>query len=456
MKQLPEALLKELESVEGFDKASFIEAHQHEAATSIRLNPNKKAHLTFTDINSVLWCKNGIYLAKRPVFTLDPHFHAGAYYVQEASSMFLEHVMHCLFPEPKELRILDLCAAPGGKSTLLASLIDENSLLISNEVIRTRATILEENCVRWGYTNNWVTSNDPKDFNKLEGYFDCIVIDAPCSGSGLFRKDEYALTNWSEDNVNLCAARQKRIIADVWNCLKENGIIIYATCSYSPQEDEEILDWTANELSCESISIPLQKEWNITTTYSPNKKIEGYRFFPNKLQGEGFFISAIRKKEVSAITKYPKTKLASADKLASQATTLLKENDWFFIEGKEDIIAINRNHAADYYLLTQHLYFRKAGLRLGTPKNNDWIPHHDLALSIHKNKHIKTIEVSKENALRFLKKEELQDISLDKGWYLVNYDGLSLGWIKSLGNRINNYLPKNWRIRMELPTENWA
>ncbi|MBZ0099994.1 MAG: RsmB/NOP family class I SAM-dependent RNA methyltransferase, partial [Taibaiella sp.] len=227
--------------------------------------------------------------------TTDPLYHAGAYYVQEASSMFLSQVIQQLIPERNNLRVLDLCAAPGGKSTLIASLLEKDSLLISNEVIRTRASILEENITRWGYMNTWVTSNDPKDFSKLKGYFDIIVVDAPCSGSGLFRKDERALDEWSEANVQLCAQRQQRILADVWPALKENGILMYATCSYSPQEDEEILDWLGDDFEVASLPVQLSEEWGVVETTSAKHQFKGYRFFPHKVQGEGFFIAAVRK-----------------------------------------------------------------------------------------------------------------------------------------------------------------
>ncbi len=210
MKALPQPLLNSLQDVKDFNEPAFIAAHEQPAVISVRLNPFKPTP-SFADNERVPWCANGRYLLERPKFTLDPFFQAGAYYVQEASSMFLYHMMRSLLPERDGLRVLDLCAAPGGKSTLIASLLGESSLLVSNEVIRTRASVLEENMVRWGYTNTWVTSNDPRDFSKLSGYFDVIVVDAPCSGSGLFRKDERALDEMERNRtVTLCAQRQQR------------------------------------------------------------------------------------------------------------------------------------------------------------------------------------------------------------------------------------------------------
>lgn len=258
MKSLPDILLRDLENVKGFNKEQFIEAHQMQAATSIRLHPQKGKNL-FADNEQVPWCATGRYMPQRPVFTTDPLYHAGAYYVQEPSSMFLDYVLGQLLPNRSGLRVLDLCAAPGGKSTLIASLLEEDSLLVSNEVIRTRASILEENMTRWGHMNTWVTSNDPRDLGKLKSYFDVIVVDAPCSGSGLFRKDQRALDEWSEGNVQLCSQRQQRILADIWPSLKQGGILVYATCSYSQQEDEDVIDWVADTFGVDSLGVEVNE-----------------------------------------------------------------------------------------------------------------------------------------------------------------------------------------------------
>ncbi len=253
--QLPEKLISSLQEIKGFDKESFEKIHTSgEQITSVRFNPKKSMvngqwsmekhqqlihHSQFTIHNKVPWSSHGYYLNERPSFTMDPFFHAGLYYVQEASSMFLEEVIKQTVDLSKPLRILDLCAAPGGKTTLIQSLINTKSLLVANEVIKSRVNIATENIIKWGTDNVIVTNNDPKDFLRLENYFDVIVVDAPCSGSGLFRKDNNAINEWSEENVILCNQRQQRISADVMPSLKQNGILIYSTCSYSKEEDEE-------------------------------------------------------------------------------------------------------------------------------------------------------------------------------------------------------------------------
>lgn len=398
------------------------------------------------------WCSSGRYLDARPVFTLDPAFHAGAYYVQEASSMFLHHILKEIGADRDGVRVLDLCAAPGGKSTLIASVLDSSSLLISNEVIRSRATILAENAVRWGYMNHWVVSNDPRDFASLPGYFDVMVIDAPCSGSGLFRKDQAALDSWTEENVVLCAQRQQRILADAWDALKEDGVLIYATCSYSRAEDEEILDWLDASFSITPVTIPVSPDWGIVEVESA-KRLKGYRFFPDKVDGEGFFIAVLRKKEAVSPFKAPRFKSLHDKKAWEQSSFLLNRERIACLPGKQGFHAIDERHEVDWHMIQGKLYLRKTGTELGVPVRNDWIPAHDTAVSTDRSPLLRQLELSTEQALRFLKKEDFSLPDAGKGWQLMTWQGLGLGWIKALGSRFNNNLPASWRIRMKLPRD---
>lgn len=448
--ELPAALLSSLEGVTGFDSTSFQAAHQQPAVTSVRLHPLKGSGASLSGTH-VPWSSTGSYLPERPVFTLDPAFHGGAYYVQEASSMFLEQVFRSLPASSTPRRILDLCAAPGGKSTLVASLLGPEDLLISNEVIRTRASILEENVLRWGYANNWVTSNDPRNFTALSGYFDIIIVDAPCSGSGLFRKDAAALREWSEANVALCAARQQRIIADIWPALKQNGTLIYATCSFSPEEDEAILDELADQYGATSTKIDTPEDWGVTESRSPKHGLYGYRFFPGKTMGEGFFIAAITKTTEEETLRPAKFKTQNTIAIANQAGFLLRGNNWQYVQpAKEAWHAIHPAHEADWHLLKQALYFRRVGMEVGSPTAKEWIPAHDVALSVSASTELPGTDLSKEQALRFLKREDIDLSGMERGWNLIRYNGLGLGWMKVLPNRGNNYLPKNWRIRMDI------
>jgi 16S rRNA C967 or C1407 C5-methylase (RsmB/RsmF family)/NOL1/NOP2/fmu family ribosome biogenesis protein len=450
LKILPPPLLDELKYATGYDEQSFIRAHQQPPVISIRQHPVKGKDV-FHDYNKISWIETGRYLHERPVFTLDPLFHAGAYYVQEASSMFLDYLLRQTLPSFSNLHVLDLCAAPGGKSTLLASMLKQDSLLISNEVIRSRASILEENMTRWGYMNTWVTSNDARDFGRLSGYFDVIVVDAPCSGSGLFRKDEDALKEWSEANVNLCSQRQQRILADVWPSLKEDGYLVYATCSFSPQEDEEILDWLAETYNVRGINVPIPEGSGIVLTNSTKHHIPGYRFYPDKVQGEGFFIGILQKKESTPSSKPVKFKSQHQRQVAAQADHLLGTEDWICLtDDKKNYYAIHPSHEEDIHQLKGKVFLRKTGTMLGMPSAKEWVPAHDLALCIHLSTSVPAIEVNKEQALKLLKKEDVALHLPDKGWYIVTYKSRSLCWIKSLGNRYNNYLPVNARIRMDI------
>lgn len=447
---LPISLINSLSKIKHFDETAFINIHQSgEQITSIRLNPLKTVSNYPLSIihSSVPWSSKGYYLQHRPSFTLDPLFHAGVYYVQEASSMFLEQAVKQTTDTSQPLLVLDLCAAPGGKSTLLQSIISKESLLVSNEVIQSRVNILKENIIKWGSSNVVVTNNDPKDFSSLHGLFDVVVIDAPCSGSGLFRRDAEAINEWSEANVQLCSQRQQRIIADVWNCLKEDGVLIYSTCSYSAEEDEEILDWLVAKSKVESIKVKLKEEWGIDEVQSA-KGAYGYRFWPNKVKGEGFFIAVFRKKEETdeVRMKIKKGAVPSKEDIGISSTWLQStENVSFILQGQNIAIVPSLWHTTIQYFM-QQLKVRYAGVELGTIAKNDLLPEHALALSTIINKNIFSVDLNEEQALTYLRKNDLQIESSHKGWALAKYNGFNLGWMKMLGNRINNYYPKEWRV----------
>ena len=295
MNTLPPAFVERIKKQLGAEAEAFFQALETPAPVSIRRNPGKatacnELEITEGKTTPVPWCPDAVYLEGRPVFTLDPLFHGGAYYVQEASSMFLHHVLKQLLP-PTPVRMLDLCAAPGGKSTLAASLLPPGSLLVSNEVIRSRAAILKENLIKWGQDNTVVTQSDPAAFRALEGAFDFLLVDAPCSGEGMFRKDPASIREWSENNLRLCSERQQRILADSWACLRLGGVLIYSTCTYNPAENERIIEWLIAGGEAESIplSCPFPGIMPADSTAC------AFRFYPHKTAGEGFFLAALRK-----------------------------------------------------------------------------------------------------------------------------------------------------------------
>lgn len=460
--QLPATFIASIQNAKGFSKETFEEVHAGGTQiTSVRLNPKKifkigsgveqQSSIFNSQLKRIPWSPNGFYLHERPSFTLDPLFHAGAYYVQEASSMFLEEALQQTVDLSQPLRVLDLCAAPGGKSTLIQSLLSDKSLLVSNEVIKTRVNILSENITKWGAANVIVTNNDAKDFQRLAGYFDVIVVDAPCSGSGLFRKDPDAVTEWSLQNVALCSQRQQRILADVFTALKDNGVLIYSTCSYSEEEDEQIADWLVDEFKVESVRLKLDEAWGITETQSPQKKSYGYRFYPDKVKGEGFFIAAFKKTGDQHIEiKQAKQKVKSVRLVAKEIETVKpffkNEDELFFFKQNEDVIAMPRAFEEDLSAMQNALYIKKAGVKVGVIIRNELIPGPELALCAMLNNNIPGIQVDKETALQYLRRQDVILNTSLKGWALIKYEELPLGWIKILPNRINNYYPKEWRI----------
>ena len=454
---LPEPFIQSLQKLKGFDEDAFKAVHQSGGQiTSVRLNPEKILNIPSSILKlqpaRVLWSSNGFYLKERPSFTLDPLFHAGAYYVQEASSMFLEEVLKQSVDLSKPLRVLDLCAAPGGKSTLIQSVISKDSLLVSNEVIKTRVNILSENITKWGGANVIVTNNDPSDFKRLPGYFDVIVVDAPCSGSGLFRKDPNAINEWSENNVALCAQRQQRILADILPSLKEGGVLIYSTCSYSQVEDEDISNWLQKEYSLCNIQYSIPNDWGIVESNG------GYRFYPDKVKGEGFFIAGFRKPQAESDEghvlegriqkKHSKSKAAQVSEMEIETLRLYVNNvdDFFFIKQNEEVIALPVYFENDLAIIQSALYIKKAGVKLGTLIRNELIPAHELAVSNIINSSLPKIEIEKEAALQYLRKVDITVDSEMKGWVLLTHAQLPLGWIKLMANRSNNYYPAAWRI----------
>lgn len=437
---------------------------------SIRLNPEKNGFAESGEIAiiepgyfslsrkslcaKVPWSSQGFYLKERPLFTVDPLFHAGVYYVQEASGMFLEQAMIQTVDLSMPLKVLDLCAAPGGKSTLIQSLISNDSLLLSNEVIRSRVGPLLENLTKWGGKNVVVTQNDPAAFSKLEHYFDLMVVDAPCSGSGLFRRDPEAIRDWSPDQVWACSMRQQRILADALVALKPNGTLIYSTCSFSSEENESIVDWLISECGFEPIPLNLKSEWNIVDSRSPLLNGPGYRFYPDRLKGEGLFLACLRKKgnRVKQNGRVPKL---AFDRPEKKERMILQ--DWIredstmdLIKREDQVYAIPAFWKSDLALLQKYLYVRKAGILLGKLTPKELIPHHELAMSQLCSEKIKRLALDLENAIQYLKKDDMNLSFPEKGWTLLQFENINLGWLKNLGNRINNYYPVEWRIRMRL------
>jgi 16S rRNA C967 or C1407 C5-methylase (RsmB/RsmF family)/NOL1/NOP2/fmu family ribosome biogenesis protein len=451
--QFPSKFIESLNDIDGFDKEAFIAVHESGGqVTSVRFNPSKMATtdngLPITE--KIPWSSQGYYLAERPLFIFDPLLHAGVYYVQEASGMFVEQALKQTTDVSTPLRVLDLCAAPGGKTTLLQSLLSADSLLVSNEVIKSRAAILEENCIKWGGSNGIVTNSDPATFGRLENFFDVIVIDAPCSGSGLFRREPEAIQEWSEQHVQLCHQRQQRILADVFRALKPGGVLIYSTCSYSKEEDEDIADWLMDSFAVDSLKLSVQPNWGIVEVQSAQHEAYGYRFFPDKIKGEGFFISCFRRQEEDTRSvKPPRRSILqklSKNEVAAVQPWLQPGSPVQLWKQKEELFAFPAALEKELLTIVDNLYVRQAGTLLGKIAGNELVPEHALAVSTLVNNTIVAVSLKKEEAIQYLRKEEVTIPAMQKGWTLVQYRQHNLGWIKVLPNRVNNYYPANWRI----------
>lgn len=439
---------------------------------SIRLNPWKREDdssfpVLHSSFDRVPWATDAFYLDERPAFTFDPLLHAGCYYVQEASSMFLEQAVRRYLSAGEPVAALDLCAAPGGKSTHLRSLLPVGSLLVANEVVRSRAQVLAENLAKWGHPDVVVTNSEAADFASLTGCFDLILADVPCSGEGMFRKDEGAVDEWCPENVERCWQRQRCILADIWPCLKSGGLFIYSTCTYNIKEDEENVRWLRDELGAEVLPLDVPDCWNVTGNLLEGEDFPVYRFLPHRTRGEGFFLAVLRKGEDGESpqllqqssrrkekrgkgkpqTVFSKAQLAGVKEWIedSDAYTLLQEGTvcvafpaaWMFLLDE----------------LRRRVRVMQAGVALAELKGKDCMPTHTLALSILLGEEtFPRQEVDYTQAIAYLRKEAvvLPDAA-PRGFVLLTYRNIPLGFVKNIGSRANNLYPQEWRIRKSFP-----
>ena len=438
--QLPEDFIRETRLLMGEDRFNrFLGAFDEEAPVSIRINPrysrseecgvwsekcseaesapesNLTLHSTLlTPQIKVPWCPEGFYLSGRPQFTFDPLFHAGCYYVQEAASMFVTHILRAvanscvpsvasgiaessLFTLHSSLNVLDLCAAPGGKSTAMRTVLPEGSILVSNEPNPTRAQILLENITKWDWPDCIVTNNYPRDFRKAKAKFDLILCDVPCSGEGMFRKDPQAISEWSLQNVEKCWRLQREIVADAWECLNPGGLLIYSTCTFNIKEDEENVRWIIDTYDAEPLTIPTDPSWNITGSLLPGFDAPVYRFIPGITRSEGLFVCVLHKFGGTEVRRYGGSR---------------------------------------------YDYRQMKGLSILVP------PLHHTPVP-------PTIDLPYSDALKYLRGEALVlPPGTPQGIVTVTYKGVPLGPVKNIGSRANNLYPKPWRIKTtHLPTE---
>ncbi len=397
----------------------------------------------------VPWCEHGFYLADRPAFTFDTDWHAGRYYVQDASSMFIGHVIKQFIHEP--VRYLDLCAAPGGKTTAAIQALPPRSLVVANEIVPPRSRVLADNVVRWGNPYCVVTSNAPAQVGKLTHFFDVIAADVPCSGEGMMRKDDEAVAQWSPALVEQCAQRQREILTDVWDALRPGGLFIYSTCTYNRQENEEMAHFIVSELGATSLEVPVESSWNIYPAIG--SECYCYRFMPHRVDGEGLFMAVFRK-DGDARRQDIRIKEKNAKKVDEIGKNWLSKPDEYTIEQQGDLfIAVPRDVSRDVAALRTSLNVLHAGVETATLMGRKMVPHHALAMSVARSATaFPTCEVDYATALRYLRGES---ITLDgpRGYVLIAHQGAVLGFANNLGNRANNLYPKSQRIlSTHLPT----
>lgn len=432
----------------GTEASELLEALDQPPETSVLLHPFRPPPTGHFAGRQVPWCHSGRILPERPDFTGDPLFHAGCYYVQESSSMFLAEVLSQCVNGHGPVSALDLCAAPGGKSVQFLSHLPAGSLLVANEVHPARWEVLQQNLDKWGLASVISTRMDPSRLPG-DGRFDLVLVDAPCSGEGMFRKDPEARRHWSPDLVALCSGRQRRILHDAVRLLKPGGLLIYSTCALNSEENIHQVSWLAEQFGMSSIPVALSPDWGVIPVSGP-ASTKGYQFFPHRVPGEGFFCAALQKpgeEEVSRRT--------SSNRPAKPDRTWQEILDtWMAIDLHEDTWKMNETPKGYLRMLRSDVGFDfldpgkvRFGTEIGQLKQKVFTPSHTLALSAHLKSSVPGLELDKEQALSYLRKEPI-DLDTDgSGWYVVRHRGFALGWAKQTGSGLKNYFPTHLRIR---------
>lgn len=460
---IPKDFLETSVSIFGRESEEFLASLDSEPSLGIHINAEKmlKTGVVIPDnAERVEWTSNGFYLKSRPRFTFDPFLHAGAYYVEEPSSMFVEKALNYIQKDIRIDRALDLCAAPGGKSIMIRNSM-KGGLLVSNEPLSKRAAVLTENLAKWGNPDIIVTSDFPEAFDGLTGFFDLIATDVPCSGEGMFRKDETARSEWSKANVENCVQRQRDILRTIWPTLRKGGYIIYSTCTFNRREDEENVLFIANELGAEIINLETDADWHICGD-TTGRNLPVYHFFPHKTRGEGFFLALLKKTSdtppaENRKSKKKKPETVNADGFAEWINC--KEN-FDFHKSKDGITALRKAFADDYAAISEKLNVICAGVRVCTEKpakfsnsarkpKPQFVPAPGLALSSCLNrKAFPDISLNYSDAIKFLRGESIPPtVYAPRGWVTVSYRNLPLGFANNVGSRLNNSYPPAWRIR---------
>ncbi len=456
---LPEAFIAQLQELLPDEWAELRDAIEgSEPSVSVRVNVRRGAAVP-PGSERVPWCADAFYCTQRPAFTFDPDLHSGRYYVQDASSMFIHHVLrHLAGSEP--VCCLDLCAAPGGKTTAALDALPAGSLVVANEIVPQRARVLADNVVRWGNPCAVVTSAAPKAFAPLTGAFHIVAADVPCSGEGMMRKDDEAARQWTPALVEECAARQRPIVADVWNALRPGGLFVYSTCTYNRQENELMVEHIAATFGAEPVAVDIDTAWGIQPAIG--SALPAYRFMPHRTRGEGLFMAVLRKPadhSPAAHGRQPdpgkpggrarRTPPGSttAQATAASAAQWLDCPDLYAVIQQGDLVqAVPRQWLPLVQQLRAATTVLHSGIALATARGHKLIPDHCLALSsARRGDAFAQCDVDYPTALRYLRGEAIA-VDAPRGHVLITHRGAPLGWVNNLGNRANNLYPKPLRI----------
>ena len=436
--------------------ADFISALEASPEVAVRLNPRKSTGRQLFEGEPVGWCDTGLYLHGRPVFTLMPQMHGGAFYVQDASSMIYKHIFRHIIKLTGSYgcpaRVLDMCAAPGGKTTAIIDALDTDTVVVANEYVGKRASVLAENLAKWGHPHCIVTNSDTSAFADTSR-FDIVAVDAPCSGEGMMRKDEEAVAQWSPSLVADCARLQRKILDDAVAALLPGGYLVYSTCTFNLAENEENVAYLVDNHGFEPVNIPVEPSWGIIPPLVGDNPC--MRFMQHSTRGEGLFAAVLRKPEDDVLSAPGRLKhsqrFTASKEWAHVREWLNPATDWHIRGRKGEIYAFPEAVEEMERSLGREVRIISAGVPVGSTKGRDLVPAPELALSLDlRQEAFPDATLGEAGALSYLRREATAlPGEFRKGYMTVSHDGLRLGFVKNIGSRANNLYPQQWRIRMQ-------
>lgn len=451
--QLPADFLTKMKNLLQEDYEAFVESYQAGQSYGLRMNTLKIAkpdflHITPFTLTNIPWVEDGYYYKCEERPGKHPFHEAGLYYIQEPSAMAVVEVMQ---PRPGE-KVLDLAAAPGGKTTHMAQYMKQEGLLVANEIHPKRAKILSQNVERMGIKNAVVTNETPERLAKrFPAFFDRILVDAPCSGEGMFRKDPDVCEHWSLENVEKCALLQQDILKDAYNMLTPGGQLVYSTCTFSPEENEQVINELIKnyqDLSVEQVHVYERFSHGLTDLVDdPAEGLSNtIRIWPHEVNGEGHFVAVLRKADGEKDNRYQPAKILKNKKQLQNYYEFAKETLTETPEGNFILFGDELYIVPREMIHMEKLKVLRPGWHLGTNKKNRFEPSHALALSLQTEdvKNVWNVSSDADEIIAYLKGETLH-ASGEKGWYLITVDDYSIGWGKLTGQTMKNHYPKGLR-----------